>query len=480
MAKFRLNRRTVLRGAGSIAIALPWLEIMEPERPASAQAAAAAKRFLHVYTPGGAVIQPTNKWSPTGPETAPVLSPILSPLEPIKNKILIVDGMSMKSAVGEQHQSGIIALLTGTTQNNPPANGGLPGMNSYSHGPSIDQVLATQISKGMSKGSIEMSIRWATGKSHGLLSPINSLNFEDNATFAPIPPRIDPQAIFSDIFGTLGASQGGDAAALVARKKSILDFIDKKYAALSPRLGMLDRQKIDEHLTKIRGLEAGLTAPTNMGMACHKPTDVDTTGYNPTSGLMSADDGSIKDVKTDQLIPTVGKFMMDMMVMALACEITAVGTLQWTDTEAKHTFPWLNLPQYAAMTGAANSDQHHHYYQHDGGFKPLECEKIYTWYSQMHLYLLQAMDAVDMGGHTLLDESVVFFGSELADPPSHQKNGMPFFLAGKGGGLRPGRWIKAPGVSHNNLLVSILNLFGNNKTTFGEAAYCTGALAGLT
>ena len=61
--------------------------------------------------------------------------------------------------------------------------------------------------------------------------------------------------------------------------------------------------------------------------------------------------------------------MMDMMVMALACEITGVGTLQWSDTEAKHTFPWLNL------------SEHHHYYQHDGGFRPAECEKICTWYS---------------------------------------------------------------------------------------------------
>jgi hypothetical protein len=239
---------------------------------------------------------------------------------------------------------------------------------------------------------------------------------------------------------------------------------------------MRDKQKIDEHLTKIRGLEMGLTAMTSAGAACHKPAAVDTSGYNPTSGLASADDGSVRDVKTDQMIPTVGKFMMDMMVMAFACDVTAVGTLQWSDTEAKHTLPWLNLP----LLGGSPSDQHHHFYQHDGGFKPLECEKIYAWYSQMHLYLLQGMDAVDMGGHTLLDESVVFFGSELADPPSHMKDGMPFLLAGKGGGLRGGRWIQATGVSHNNLLVSILNLFGNSKQTFGDAAYCTGPLSNIT
>ena len=113
--------------------------------------------------------------------------------------------------------------------------------------------------------------------------------------------------------------------------------------------------------------------------------------------------------------------MMDMIVMALACDRTAVASLQWSDTEAKHTFPWLSLTQ------------HHHYYQHDGGFKPVECEKICNWYSQMHLYLIQAMAAVQMtGGTTLLDESVVFFGNELSDPPNHRKQNMPFMLAGNG------------------------------------------------
>jgi hypothetical protein len=175
------------------------------------------------------------------------------------------------------------------------------------------------------------------------------------------------------------------------------------------------------------------------------------------------------------MIPTVGKYMMDMMVMALACDLTGVGTFQWTDTEAKHTFPWLNLPE------------HHHFYQHDGGFKPAECEKICTWYSEMHLHLLQAMDGIVMGadGHTLLDESVVFFGSELGQPPTHSNTDIPFLLAGGGGGLKGGRWVHYTDKtnnknSHNNLLVSIANLFGDPRTTYGNPAFCSGPLSGIT
>ncbi|HET6583870.1 MAG TPA: DUF1552 domain-containing protein [Nannocystaceae bacterium] len=462
MKRFALSRRAVLRGAGGIAIALPWLEIMGGGR--RAQAADPGKRFVTVYQPGGSVIDNgagENRWRPTGTENDFVLSPILAPLEPIKHKLLVMDGLGMHSAQGEQHQAGIIAWLTGTTQD----GGG------YSFGPSIDQVVASRISTANPMKSLQIAVRWGTGKSHGLLHPINCANFEDNDTFDPIPPRLDPQAIFTSLFGSLDPDNNADLAARIARKKSILDFVDRRYDSLSPRLGARDKQKIDEHLTKIRELEGSLDnmiVPTDI---CQLPPLVDTSDYNPTTGLDSADDGSIVNTETDQAIPQVGQFMMDMLVMALACDLTSVASLQWSDTEAKHTFPWLGL------------DQHQHFYEHDGNFRPVECEQIAVWYSEQHLYLLQAMDAVDMGGHTLLDESVVFFGSELAQPPTHTKDDMPFLLAGGGGGLRGGRFLRNDGIadaSHNNLLVAILNLFGDERTTFGDPAFCTGAYSGLT
>jgi Protein of unknown function (DUF1552) len=481
MPKFRLSRRAVLRGAGGIAIGLPWLEIMGRSRRASA-ATTPALRFMTVYQPGGSVIQgaaaPTpNRWRPTGTETAPVLSPILAPLQPILSKLLIVDGLDLQSAVGEQHQAGIIAWLTGIQQVNAQMFP-MPG------GPSIDQVLADTLSKGKALKSIQMAVRWATGKSHGLLSPINAANYENTAGHNPIPPQLDPVQVWGNLFGGINAGQGSDAALRIQRKKSILDFVDKRYSALEAKLGAADRSKIDEHLTKIREIENSLTAMTGAGtsrcvvpkqpvdMATTMPNQIDVSGYNPRSGLNSADNGSIVDNSTDTEIPMVGKLMMDMAVMAFACDLTGVISFQWSDTEAKHTFPWLSL---------AN---HHLYYQHDGGFQPVQCEQIATWYSQMHLYLLQAMDKVDMGGHTLLDESVVFFGTEIADPPSHKKVGMPFLLAGKGGGLRTGRWVRydqltGTAKSHNNLLVSIFNLFGDTRTTFGDPAFCTGPLANL-
>jgi len=466
MPNFRLDRRTFIRGAGGIAIALPWLEIMRPEQAAFAADATkpALKHFLAVYQPGGTVRKDANgvdKWSPTGTETNFKLSPIMSALAPVQKKLLIVDGMDMQCAVGEQHQAGIIGLLTGSEQ----ANNG----TGYATGPSIDQIIAKKLYNANKKKSIQMAVRWATGKSHGSLSPINCVNFDaDNNS--PIGPAVDPQQIWKDLFQDLGAdtSAGSVMSAQQARKKSILDFVDKRYDKLAGRLGAADKLRLQEHLSKIRDLETSLSAVTNTSTTCKPVPTVSTSDYNPHPAY--SDNGSVVDGSTDAAIPKVGKFLMDMMVMALSCNMAPVGTLQWSDTEAKHTFPWLKLDQ----------NQHYHFYQHDGGFQPNQCEQIGTWYAQQHLYLLQALDAVVVADHTLLDETLVFFGSELQDPPTHRKNNMPLWLAG--GGMNTGtagRWIKKNSESHNNLLVSILNLFGDTRKTFGTAKYCTGPTSGI-
>lgn len=471
---FRLNRRAVLRGAGSIAIALPWLEIMGTPKRASAQAGGTAQRFVSVYQPGGTrhpYDGEPDMWRPSGTETNFTLSPILEPLQNIISKVFIPYGLQMKSAVGEQHQAGIIAWMTGAEQ-------GSAGQYPNGTFPSIDQVIATKISKGQkTKPSLEMAVRWATGKAHGLLHPINSAYFEDGTDSPPIPPRLDPVEIYTDLFGTLDPASSGDATARIERKKSILDYVGGRYETLSLRLGASDKAKLDQHLTKVRELETSLAQGIISGGVCQAPEQVDTTGYNPDTGLNSSDNGSILDLSTDEMIPTVGTYMMDMLVMALACDITGVASLQWTDTEAKHTFPWLGLTE------------HHHFYQHDGGFRPVETQQICTWYSEQHAYLLEQMDAVDMGGHTLLDESVVFFGSELGEPWSHQKHDMPFLVAGGGGGLVGGRYLdyaatnNGEQVSHNRLLISILALFGIDVAEFGTPGkgYSDGgALPGLT
>ena len=460
MKNFSLSRRTVLKGAGGVAIALPWLEAMTRERPAQAtMPGTTPKRFLAVYWPGGTVRQGSlgDRYTPSGTETAFTLSPILSPLEPVKGSILIADGLTLKAGDQsqfsvEQSQGGMVGWLTGQVQ---PGAGNFP-----TKGPSIDQVLAPRLSIGKPLSSLGVAVRWGTGKSHGKMTPMDTCQFGASSPFAPIPPRIDPVDTWKTLFGNLGRANTDRAW-----ESSILDAVDKRYAKLAQRLGAADRQRLEGHLERIRDLEkrVGTVAVTP---PCVAPPLVDTSDYNPAAGLNSANDGSIKDLATDGAIPKVGKLFMDMIVMAFACDLTAVAFMQWADCEAKYTFPWLGLTEG------------HNYYENDGGYRPAELEKIYTWYSTQHAYLLQQIAGIDVGGHSMLDETTVFFGTEEADPASHSKRNMPFLLAG--GGLRTGRWVRyLDGPPHNNLLVSLLNLFGDSRTTFGDERCCTGALPNL-
>jgi hypothetical protein len=241
--------------------------------------------------------------------------------------------------------------------------------------------------------------------------------------------------------------------------------VDKRYAKLAQRLGAADRQRLEAHLERIRDLEKRV-GTVAVDRACLAPTLVDTSGYSPVSGQTSDDTGSIKDLATDTAIPKVGKLMMDMIAMAFACDKTAVALLQWCDSEAQYTLPWLDLPET------------HYFYENGGGYRPVELERIYTWYSAQHAYLLQELASIDLGGHSMLDETVVFFGTEVAHPANHTKKNMPFLLAG--GGLRTGRWVQyLDNPPHNNLLVSLLNLFGDPSTSFGDPRCCTGALPNL-
>ncbi len=200
MTRFKLDRRTVIKGAGTIAIALPWLEIMGRGSKARAQTASVPlKRFMTVYQPGGAVRHDltntpgSDKYTPTGTETAFTLSPVLAPLADMQKRLLVVDGTNLtcgdQSKYGvEQHQGGEVGWLTGAIQQ---------GAGNYiaKNSPSIDQVLADRLSTGKPYGSLQLAVRWATGKSNGKLSPINAMNFSNTG---PMPPRLDPQDIFND------------------------------------------------------------------------------------------------------------------------------------------------------------------------------------------------------------------------------------------------------------------------------------------
>jgi hypothetical protein len=430
----------MLRGAGSVAIALPWLEAMSPIAESRA-AGPTAKRFVAVYTPGGTT---PSKFTPIGSETDFELGPILTPLAPLQNKLVVLQGLDMKCKKGEQDQAGMVAWLTGREQDLPAG--------SYPDGPaSIDQELGDVLGTP----PLYQAVRWGTGKgpSSGTPTFINTVSYRfENDAYKLIQPDIDPSATFERLFGKpIGASPW---------RKSVLDGVLERYRRLSEKLGSRDRRALEQHMERLRDLEK------QMDRACSPPQPVDTTGYDPFTF-------DTPSPTTDELIPQVGKLMMDMLVAALSCDLTHVATLQWSDSYAGFTLPWLEL--------AGNEVQN--CYEDNCGYHEPEMTKIYTWYATQHAYLLGEMDKIDRGGHSLLDESVVFFGSHVGYAPQHTSTNMPFLLAGGGGGLVGNRYRDYGangGRSHNDLLVSILDLFGDSQRTWGNPQFNTGPLGNLT
>ena len=311
----------------------------------------------------------------------------------------------------------------------------------FSDGPSLDQVLAKTLSAGKRFSSLEVSVRWSTGiAAGGQPHPSNQLVYQ--AAGRPVPVGTDPAEIFKRIFGGLPTSTGPSPN--LARQKCILDFVGGQYSSLMGKLGAADWQKLDAHLTQVRALEVSIGTGSNV--ACVAPVTGDTSDY-----------------AQDTATPKTGKVMADLLVMALACDLTRVGTFQWTDSEAKHTYPFLGL------------NQNLHYYEHDGGFQPQALSTVYKWYTEQFTAFVQAL--VD---HNLINDTVVVWGSGIQRPDTHAQDNMPYVLAGHGGGLRGGVYAPLSNATGNDVLVTAANLCGLTVSTFGRPEFCHGPLPGLT
>jgi hypothetical protein len=478
-SKNRIHRRTLLRGAGSVAIGLPFLSAMLPPGRSHADESTPT-RLIVFFSPGGTLL---DKWRPMGSETDFTLQPMMSSLAPFQDRLVFVDGVDMsitRIGNGHQHSRGMAGVLTGEQllPGNLNTNGGNAG---FAAGASIDQVIAASISQGRRFPSLEVSAGWSTGISAGgQPHPGNVINYQPpsraGGQATPIPPRTDPLNTLRTVFEGVDGDAEENAKQL-AWNKSILEGVRDDYNRLQAQLGSEDREKVEAHLNVIREIELGLDQTVND--ACTVPTTVDPTpGFydDPIAEGVSRGgaDGGDMSITTGAKVPLKGKAMTDLLVAALACDLTRVGTMQWSDSEAKFMLGFLN-------DGSGESlKDHHHGYQHDRGFQPGALEVIYSFYTENLAYLLQKLDSVQESNGSLLDNSLVLAVSEIQMPETHAQNNMPFILAGKAGGrLNTQRWLKVPSQPHNNLLVSILNLFGLPNTTFGHPDYCTGALSGL-
>lgn len=440
----RLSRRALLRGAGGVALALPFLDAMSR----SASADVFPKRFVVFFTGLGTV---KDAWVPTGTETDFVLGEVLAPLAPFQDKLLVLEGLDMESAhhgPGDPHQLGIGHALTGTELQegdlfpyacNPNAKVGWGG------GISLDQFLATQLGATTRFGSLEFGVQVMNASVSSRISYLGPGQ--------PVPPEDNPRTAFERIFTDL-ASDPESLARRRAHRRQVLDLVMDDFRELNGKLGAADRQKLDNHLTAVEEIEKRLDAPGVVGGSCTIPVI-----------------GEPPEPLANDNYPEIGRLQMDLLAQALACDLTRVASLQWSSTLVGKVFTWLGQNEtHHQLSHSSASDQSRRQQLIDIG----------KWHSEQLAYLMGKLAAVPEGTGTLLDNTVILWCTDIAVGQTHARRDMPYVLAGgAGGALQTGRYLRYQGNSHNDLLVAIANAMDVGITTFGNPAYCTGKLPGL-
>lgn len=448
----------MLRGTlfgGTIAIGLPMLDIMMP-RGSSAQSNVAPKRIVFWFTANGTR---QDVWSP--PSNMDLSNhPMHASLSPFSQKLLFLDGVDQSVAydsIGDGHQTGMACLLTnaeilpGTLFCEGSCDGASPSYVGWGGGRSVDQYIADEIAKDVVTKfrSLELGVQVRSSTVWSRMSY--------SEPDKPVPPREDPGQNFNDLFGDLDTDPF--ALELVRkRRRSVLDAVMEDHQAFSQRLGYQDKQTLDKHLQSIRDLETRLDATGVLGESCEQPgVALPGNAYQ----------------QNDQY-PVTGRAQMDMLVMALACDMTRVASLQWSRSVSNVQHNWVPL-----RLNSGHHDLSH--YDDNNQDSQADLLEINKWYSEQFAYMLGLMDDVQEGDNTLLDNSVVVWVNELGKGNSHTRRDIPFMLAGGAQGyFNTGRHIDFGGEPHGKLLVSLTHAMDKPVNTFGVPQYSQGPLSGLT
>ncbi|HEX3697888.1 MAG TPA: DUF1552 domain-containing protein [Polyangia bacterium] len=449
------TRRHFLRGAG-VALALPWLESLEPRR-ARGQTATPRRRFVPIYFPlGTAYPNEIDYWTPKGigAGTAWQLSPMLEPFAPIKSQVAVlaqVDQTAFKETVVDFGNGLLTDAFLTCTDPRSQVTMSLPEPN----GISIDQ----RIASALGERSLQVGLSTLNSSCDG--EPCDySRSISWAGPGAPLGKLVDPQSVFDKIVSS--GPPLAPAASAATKRKSVLDFVVGNVTSLEGRLGRTDRTRMDQFLTSVRDLEtrvAALALPPDC-RAIPRPTLSASVGNVPAS--YNRDDHA--------------NVMIDLTVMALSCD--AAGVVSFMLDDARSDFPYNFLQRrhftdagstpgttavtFSPLIASANND---------GGDGTDQWATIHWWYASKVSQLCQKLAAVpDGGGASLLDNSIVWFGS--GQQGEGFATNLPLLYVGSGGGiLRTDRaFAFSPNQSLANVYLTFLrSVFGLPDPTFGDS-----------
>lgn len=441
--RHELDRRRLLQYLGNSAIALPFMRTLFDTK---AWGATPGKRAVFMYYPDGTIRQ---HFQPGRDGAISVLPEITAPLMGVKDDIIIPKGIDYLTQ--GSHEGGARYCLTGGEGPN----------GRYS----IDSYLADTIGGN----SLIPALRLGIGSA--FQNGGNHISFLSSGTTSVI--HDNPFDVFHSIFGnTANPINSQDQAMVRNGKKSILDFALADLQALQNRLGQTEREKLDVHVEAVREIERRLQQRADGGAT------LPTASCENTANMR----GLTVPARETQYPPTVhrndnfgliGEIMMDLAFQAMACGVTQVVVLQWSNAVS---------PTFFNFPGGPGIAREHHDLSHYGdpaGDKARDFVKCQAWFMEKLAGLLERMKSASEGDHNLLYHAAVLAVTEIADGDRHDFVNMPLVLAGQAGGnFRTGQTITTR-ASHNQLLVSILQALGLPDQHFGNPNLGQGAISAL-
>jgi len=438
----RLPRRTFLRGLGT-AVALPWLDAMVPAFAAPADRKAPV-RLIFGYVPNGMIMK---DWTPTGIGKDFEFTRILKPLEPFREDMLILTGLAHHngSIAPGDHAAASATYLTGVA---PKKSSNAAELQV---GISMDQIAAQAIGSKTRLPSLELGCEAtrSVGNCDGGFSCayMNNMSWRDATT--PVPPETNPRAVFERLYGGLDTDPDPKIRARLNQdRKSMLDYVSERTQRLVSTLGPSDRRKIDEYLTSLREIEKRIERVEDenreLTPETEKPTGV------PTSFVEHA------------------KLNNDLLAVAMQADVTRVSTLLYAKEASTRTYPELGF-----------ADAHHPLTHHRGRAELIEkATKIECHHMEQFAHLVQKLKSIQEGDGTLLDHSMVVYGSSMSDPNQHFHYNVPCLLLGRGdGSIKPGRHVVYQDTPQTNLWLTLLDRMGVQAEKLGDS---TGKIEHLT
>ena len=447
--KWQIPRRTFLKGLGT-AVALPMLEAMVPAISFAASSAGAPKgfpkRMAFIYVPNG---QNMADWTPKTVGADFDLPAILEPLKAHQKDFMVLSGLAHDKgrANGDgagDHARASASYLTGCQ---PRKTHGVD----IKVGVSVDQIAASKIGRQTRYASLELGCDKSqqAGNCDSGYSCAYSYNISWKTEATPMPAEVDPRSVFDRLFTNGRPGETEEARAKRERyEKSILDFVMEDANRLKSNLGYTDRRKLDEYLTAVREMEMRIERAEKY--AAELP------GNSRPTGIPKEFEQHIR-------------LMYDLLALAFQTDTTRISTFVIAHDGSNRPYPFIGVTEG------------HHDLSHHGNdeAKKEKIAKINRFHTTQFAYFLEKMKSIKEGEGSLLDNSMIVYGSGLADGNAHAHDHLPVLLAGKGGGtIQPGRHVRyEKETPMTNLFVSMLERLGAPVDRMGDS---TGKLRELS